>query len=160
MRDMKRWGTPLLAIAALAIPATAAEAKPKVKVLGWTTQAGASAPQVRNKETIDQCLDMGTGQRTLNAIVTGKKIDKGTKVGIGIWGGPVNAGFSEEPSDATVKKSAFKWPVDSTEAYSTSYGFSFAAGPFGPINIDGEWHAKVLVKGKQVAKGSVTVACG
>jgi hypothetical protein len=149
----------MLAIAILAIPATA-DAKPKVKVLGWTTQAGSSAPQVRNKKTITQCLDMGTGQRTLNAIVTGKGISKGTKVGIGIWGGPPNAGFSEEPSDADVKKSAFKWPVDSTEGYSTSYGFSVAAGPFGPINIDGEWNAKVLVKGKQVAKGQVTVACG
>lgn len=159
MRVMKRFAAGMLAVAVLAIPATA-DAKPKVKVLGWTTQAGSSAPQVRNKKTITQCLDMGTGQRTLNAIVTGKGISKGTKVGIGIWGGPVNAGFSEEPSDADVKKSGFKWPVDSTEGYSTSYGFSFAAGPFGPINIDGAWHAKVLVKGKQVAKGQVTVACG
>lgn len=159
---MRRRGTALLAIAALAIlgTASAAEAKPKVKVLGWTTQAGSSAPQVRNKQTINQCLDMSTGQRTLHAIVTGKKIAKGTKVGIGIWGGPPNAGFSAEPSDADVKRSAFKWPVGPTEAYSTSYGFSFAAGPFGPINIDGEWQAKVLVKGKQVAKGRVTVACG
>lgn len=157
---MRRWGPVLLAIAALAGPAAAAEAKPKVKVLGWTTQAGSSAPQVRNKRTIDQCLDSGLGQRTLHAIVTGKKIAKGTKVGIGIWGGPPSAGFSEEPTDAEVKKAAFKWPVDSSESYSTSYGFSFASGPFGPINIDGEWHAKVLLKGKQVAKGEVTVACG
>ena len=157
---MRRWGTSLLAIAVVLLSATAADAQPKVKVLGWTTQAGSSAPQVRNKQTINQCLDMGTGQRTLHAIVTGKKIDKGTKVGIGIWGGPSSAGFSEEPSDADVKKSAFKWPADSSDSYSTSYGFSFAAGPFGPINIDGEWHAKVLVKGKQVAKGQVTVACG
>jgi hypothetical protein len=157
---MRRWGTSLLAIAVLLVPATAADAKPKVKVLGWTTQAGSSAPQVRNKQTINQCLDMGTGQRTLHAIVTGKKIEKGTKVGIGIWGGPSSAGFSEEPSDADVKKSAFKWPADSSDSYSTSYGFSFAAGPFGPVNIDGDWHAKVLVKGKQVAKGQVTVACG
>ena len=146
-------------LALLTIPA-AAEAKPKVKVLGWTTQAGGSSPQVRNKQTINECLDTATGQRTLNAIVTGKKIDKNTKVGIGVWGGPPGGGFSEEPSDADVKRNAFKWPVDATEAYSASYGFSFAAGPFGPINIDGAWHAKVLVKGKLLAKGQVTVACG
>jgi hypothetical protein len=157
---MRRWGPALLAIAALLVPATAAEAKPKVKVLGWTTQAGSSAPQVRNRQTINQCLDSGVGQRTLHAIVTGKKIDKGTKVGIGIWGGPPSAGFSVEPSAAEVKKSAFKWPVDSSESYATSYGFSFASGLFGPINIDGAWQAKVLIKGKPVATGQVTVACG
>jgi len=157
---MRRWGTFLLAIAALAVPAASAEAKPKVKVLGWTTQAGSSSPQVRSGQTINQCVDDGTGQRTLNAVITGKKIDKGTKVGIGIWGGPPSAGFSEEPSDPDVKRNAFKWPVDSSDSYSTSFGFSFAAGPFGPINIDGEWRAKVLVKGKQVAQGRVTVACG
>ncbi len=157
---MRRRGISLLAIAVLMVFASAAEAKPKVKVLGWTTQAGSSAPQVRNKQTINQCLDAGTGQRTLHAIVTGKKIDKGTKVGIGVWGGPPNAGFAEEPSDADVKKTAFKWPVDDSDSYSTSYGFSFAAGPFGPVDINGEWHAKVLIKGKQVATGRVTVACG
>lgn len=156
---MKRFAAGMLAIAALAVPATA-DAKPQVKVLGWTTQAGSNSPQVRNKKTITQCLDMGTGQRTLHAVFSGKKISKNTKVGIGIWGGPPNAGFSEEPSDADVKKTAFKWPVDANESYAASYGFSFAAGPFGPINIDGDWHAKILVKGKQVAKGSVTVACG
>ncbi len=159
---MRRWGTSLLAITVLLVvfAGAQAEAKPRVKVLGWTTQAGSSAPQVRNKQTINRCLDAGTGQRTLHAIVTGKRIAKGTKVGIGIWGGPSSAGFGEQPSDADVKRNAFKWPVDSNDSYSTSYGFSFAPGPFGPMQINGEWHAKVLIKGKQVAKGRVTVACG
>lgn len=157
---MKRRGAVVLAIVALAIPVASAEAKPKVKALGWTTQAGSNSPQVKNKETIDQCFDMGTGQRTLTFVFSGTKIDKGTKVGVGVWGGPTNAGYSAEPTDADVKKNALKWPVKPDEAYAASYGYSFAAGPFGPINIDGEWHAKILVKGKQVAKGQVTVACG
>jgi hypothetical protein len=150
----------VLAIVALAIPVAGADAKPQVKVLGWTTQAGSNSPQVRNKQTINQCLDMGTGQRTLDVVFSGKKIAKGTKVGVGVWGGPVNAGYSAEPTDADVKHNAFKWPVDETESYAATYGYSFAVGPFGPINIDGDWHAKILVKGKQVAKGLVTIACG
>ncbi len=156
---MRRAAAWMLAVIALAIPATA-DAKPKLKVLGWTTQAGASAPQVRNKQTINQCLDMGTGQRTLDVIFGGKGIKKDTKVGVGVWGGPPAAGFSEEPTTASIKQNAFPWPVGPTENFQTAYGFSFAAGPFGPINIDGAWHAKILVKGKQVAKGRVTVACG
>jgi hypothetical protein len=149
-----------LVAALLLLPVASAQAKPKVKALGWTTQAGSNSPQVRNKETIDQCFDMGTGQRTLTFIFSGTKIAKGTKVGVGVWGGPTNAGYSAEPTDADVKQSAFKWPVDTRESYAASYGYSFAAGPFGPINIDGEWHAKVLIKGRQVTKGQVTVACG
>jgi hypothetical protein len=160
MRAMRRWGTAVLAIAALAIPVATADAKPKVKVLGWTTQAGANAPQVKNKETIDTCLDDGYGQRTLHAVFTGKKIAKNTKVGVGVWGGPSTAGFSTEPSDADVMKSAFKWPVGPKESSVQSYGFSFAVGPFGPQDINGEWHVKILIKKKQVAKGQVTVACG
>jgi hypothetical protein len=156
---MSRWAAWTLVVVALAIPATA-DAKPKLKVLGWTTQAGATAPQVRNNQTINQCLDMGTGQRTLTMIFGGKGIKKDTKVGVGVWGGPPAAGFSEEPTTAAIKQNAFAWPVGPTENYQTAYGYSFAAGPFGPINIDGVWRAKILVKGKQVAKGQVTVACG
>ncbi|MDX6582893.1 MAG: hypothetical protein QOI10_2077 [Solirubrobacterales bacterium] len=158
IRELKRTGPAIAALAAtLALVAAPAEAKPKVSVLGWTTQAGSSSPQVKNKETIEQCFDSGLGQRNLYVVVRGKGIAKGTKVGIGVWGGPPSAGFSEEPSDADVKKGAFKWP--SNNSYTTSYGYSFATGPFGPTNIDGEWNAKVLVKGKQAAKGQVTVAC-
>jgi len=157
---MRRYAAGTLAIAALLLSAATADAKPQMKVLGWTTQAGSNAPQVRNKQTINQCLDMGTGQRTLDVVFAGKKIKKGTKVGIGVWGGPPAAGFSEKPSDADIKHNAFPWPVDSFDSYGSAYGFSFAAGPFGPINIDGVWHARILVKGKQVAKGQVTVACG
>ena len=147
------------ATVALAIATAPAHAKVSVKILGWTTQAGGTTPQVKNGGTIRQCLDTGNGQRSLYAIFRGKGIAKKTRVGAAIWGGPPQAGSSAEPANADVAKTAFKWPVGAKKSYTTRYGFSFGKGPFGPQDINGAWNAKVLVKGKVARRGSVTVAC-
>jgi hypothetical protein len=148
----------VLSALALAAPA-AADAKVSVGISGWTTQAIGNTPQVKNGKTIEQCFDTGNGQRSLFAIVKGKGISKGTKVAIAIWGGSPRAGFDTEPADAEVAKTAFKWPVATKKSYTTRYGFSFAPGPFGPIDTNGLWNVKVLVKNKVVRRGTVTVAC-
>jgi hypothetical protein len=140
-------------------PVAGAEAKVKVTVLGWTTQAGSTTPQVKNNGTIDTCLDMGNGQRSLYVVYKGKGIKKNIKVGVGVWGGPPNAGFQTEPTDADVMKLAFKWPVNEKKSFTSRYGYSFAVGPFGPQQITGVWNAKILIKKKVVARGKVTVAC-
>jgi len=150
--------TTLVAVGVLAL-AAGAEAKVKVSVLGWTTQALGTSPQVKNAATIDNCLDMGNGQRSLYVIYKGKGIKKGIKVGVGVWGGPPNAGFTTEPTNADVMKAASKWPVNEKKSFTTRYGFSFAVGPFGPQQIDGVWNAKIVIKQKVVARGTVTVAC-
>lgn len=137
----------------------AAEAKIKVTVLGWTTQGGSTSPQVKNNATIDNCLDTGNGQRSLYVIYKGKGIKKNIKVGVGVWGGPPNAGFATEPTDADVSKNAFKWPVNEKKSLIQPYGYSFAKGPFGPQQINGVWNAKIIIKKKVVARGKVTVAC-
>ena len=144
------------ALAGLAlVPVSAAHAKVKVSVLGWTTQAASMSPQVKNNKTIDNCLDMGNGQRSLYVIYKGK----GIKVGVGMWGGPPTAGFAAEPTDADVMKAAFKWPVGEKKSLIQPYGYSFAKGPFGPQQINGVWNAKILIKKKVVARGTVTLAC-
>ena len=148
-----------LLLTAVAVPAATADAKIKVSVLGWSTQAGATAAQVKNKQTITTCLDTGTGQRSLRVIFRGKGIAKNTKVGVGVWGGSPSAGFATEPTDAEVIKNAFKWPVGAKRSSTQPYGFSFAKGPFGPQDINGAWQAKIIVKKKVVVRGSVTVAC-
>ena len=148
-----------LAAVALAAAAAPAEAKPTVKILGWTTQPGSYSPQVKNNGTIRQCLDTGNGQRSLYVIYKGKGIKKQIKVGAGVWGGPPNAGFTTEPTNADVMKTASKWPVGEKKSFTTRYGFSFAKGPFGPQQIDGVWNAKVVIKSKVVARGKVTVSC-
>src|SRR4051812_13649979 len=149
----------LAAAAALAVAAAPADAKPSVKIIGWTTQPLGTTPQVNNGGTIRQCMDTGNGQRSLYVVFRGKGIAKKTRVGAAVWGGPPQAGSSQEPSDADVAKAAFKWPVGSKKSYTTRYGFSFAEGPFGPQNINGAWNAKVLVKGKVARRGNVTVVC-
>jgi hypothetical protein len=149
----------LSAVAFLFLPVAGAQAKVKVTILGWTTQAGATSSQVRNGETIKTCLDMGNGQRSLYVVYKGKGIKKQIKVGAGVWGGPPSAGFAAEPTDAEVMKGALKWPVSEKKSFTSRYGFSFAKGPFGPQIIDGVWHAKVVIKQKVVARGTVTVAC-
>ena len=130
-----------------------------VGITGWTTQAAGSSPQVKNSKTIDQCLDTGNGQRSLYAIVKGKGIPKKDEGRDRRLGRPRNAGMDTEPADADVAKTAFKWPVATKKSYTTQYGFSFAMGPFGPQDINGVWNVKVLVKGKVVRRGKVTVAC-
>ena len=84
----------LLAAGLLLGPAAGAQAKVKVTILGWTTQAGSTSPQVKNGATITTCLDMGNGQRSLYVVYKGKGIKKQIKVGAGVWGGPPNAGFA------------------------------------------------------------------
>lgn len=62
--------TALIAGAALLAlgPSAAAQAKVKVTILGWSTQAAATTPQVKNNATITNCLDIGNGQRSLYVI--------------------------------------------------------------------------------------------
>ena len=150
--------TTLVAVGVLA-PVAGAEAKIKVSVLGWTTQALGTSPQAKNDATIDTCLDTGNGQRSLYVVYKGKGVKKGIKVGVGVWGGPPNAGFEAEPSNADVMKTASKWPVNEKKSFTTRYGFSFAKGPFGPQQINGVWNAKIVIKQKVVARGKVTIAC-
>ena len=70
------------------------------------------------------------------------------------------SGSSVEPSNAdTMKDNGFKWTHKKAEKVQTPYGFSFAGGPFGPLSIDGEWTAKVLIAGKVAVKRKVTIAC-
>ncbi len=146
-------------LTAVLLPAGAAQAKVRVSVLGWTTAPAGTTPQVKNNGTIDQCLDMGNGQRSLYVVYRGRGIAKRAKVGVGVWGGPARAGFTTEPTDADVIKAAFRWPVGERKTLIQPYGFSFAAGPFGPQQISGEWQAKVTVGKKVAARGKVTVAC-
>ena len=146
-------------VAGTALVPAAADAKQTVTIVGWTTAPIGDTPQVKNKKTIEQCLDTGNGQRSLYVIYRGKGIDKNRKVGAAVWGGPPNAGFTAEPSTADVTKAAFKWPVGPKRSFTTRYGFSFAKGPFGPQDINGVWNAKIVIKGKVVARATVTVAC-
>jgi hypothetical protein len=146
-------------LACLAVAAPVADAKVSVGITGWTTDPIGMTPQAKNGKTITQCLDTGNGQRNLYAIVKGKGIPKKTKVAIAVWGGPARTGMNIEPTDADTAKTAFKWPVATKKSYTTRYGFSFAKGPFGPQDTNGVWNVKVLVKGKVVRRGKVTVAC-
>jgi hypothetical protein len=139
--------------------AAAAEAKVTVSVLGWSTAPLGTTPEVKNNKTITVCNDTGNGQRGLRVIFRGKGITKNTKVGVGLWGGPRNAGMEVEPTNAAVMKTAFKWPVPPAKSSVQQSGFSFAKGPFGPIDINGKWNAKIVIKSKVVARGTVTVAC-
>ena len=156
-RRITTFAVPALVAAAL-LPA-AAQAKVRVSVLGWTTAPIGTTPQVKNNGTIEQCLDMGNGQRSLYVIYRGRGIARRTKVGVGVWGGPMQTGFTAEPTDADVIKAAFRWPVSAKKTAIQPYGFSFAKGPFGPQQITGEWRAKITVGKKVVARGKVTVAC-
>lgn len=148
-----------LLAAALVVPAATAQAKVRVSVLGWSTAPAASSPQVKNNGTIDECLDAGNGQRSIRVIFRGRGIAKRTKVGVGVWGGPPSAGFAAEPTDADVVKTAFRWPVGEKKTSIQPYGYSFAKGPFGPQQINGEWRVKITVKQKVVVRGKVTVSC-
>jgi hypothetical protein len=158
--SLARAGSALSLAAVLAFTGVA-DAKVKVKILGWTTQPATDSPQVKNGGTIKQCLDVGDGQRSLYVIYKGRGISKGTKVAAAIWGGPPSGGpfAATEPSNAEAAKFSYKWPVGSKKSSVQRWGFSAAKGPFGPQNINGAWHAKVLVKGKVAKRGSVTVAC-
>ena len=151
---MKTFAAGMLAIAALAIRPPPPTPSRRSRSLGWTTQAGSQRPAGPQQGDDHQCLDMGTGQRTLHAIVSGKKIAKGTKVGHRGLGRSAERRLLRGAVRRRRQEDRLQVAGRRERELPASYGFSFAAGPFGPINIDGEWHAKVLVKGKQVAKGS------
>ena len=119
-------------LVACGLLASPAQAKVKVSVLGWTTQAGSSSPQVANAKTIGSCLDMGNGQRTLRVVYKGKGIKKSIKVGVGVWGGPPTAGFATEPSNADVMKGAFKWPVGEKKSLVQALRLQLRQGPVRP----------------------------
>jgi hypothetical protein len=53
----------------------------------------------------------------------------------------------------------FKWTHKKTEKVQVPYGYSFAGGPFGPVNIDGTWTVKILIDGRVVARKQVTIGC-
>jgi hypothetical protein len=140
-------------------PAPAKTPKPKLRILGFTTDPLSLTPQASNGETLSTCVESGSGQRTVRAIYKGKGIKKGRRVGVALWGPPQVTGITEEPTDADTQKDGFKWPVPAKRSYTGPYGMSFANGPFGPQQIDGVWNAKVVLKGKAVARASVTIAC-
>jgi hypothetical protein len=175
MRNPTRIASTLLAFAAgatmLVIPSAAlarAPKKPKVpgapqvKILGFTTFVRVGIPQIQAKpgKTITDCYDGYNGQREVNVVWQGWGISKGTKMGIALWGGGYSTGSSAEPSDAdTMKNNGFKWTHKKTEKVQVPYGYTFAGGPFGPLNIDGTWTTKILIDGKVVVKRKVTIAC-
>lgn len=137
--------------------------KPQVKILGFTTfvRLGIPAIQAKPGKTITDCYDGYNGQREVNFVWQGWGIAKGTKMGIALWGGPPSAGSPTEPTNAdTMKNNGFKWSHKKAEKVQSPYGYTFAGGPFGPVNIDGDWTAKLLIDGKVVAKRKVTIACG
>ncbi|MGB2696110.1 MAG: hypothetical protein WBD55_13115 [Dehalococcoidia bacterium] len=136
--------------------------KPQVKILGFTTYVRVGIPAIQAKpgKTITQCYEGYNGQREVNVVWQGWGIPKGTKMGIALWGGPPSAGSPTEPSDAdTMKNNGFKWSHKKSEKVQVPYGYTFAGGPFGPQQIDGDWFVKVLIKGKAVVRKKVTIAC-
>lgn len=154
----------LLPGAAFAAAKPKVPSKPQVKVLGFTTFVRVGIPQIQAKpgKTITECYDGYNGQREVNAVWQGFGISKGTKMGVALWGGSSpQTGSQVEPSNAdTMKDNGFKWTHKKAEKVQVPYGFTFAGGPFGPVNIDGDWTLKVLIDGKVVAKRKVTIACG
>jgi hypothetical protein len=158
-----------LGAAVLLLPsvATAKVAKPQVpdtpqvKILGFTTfpRLGIPAIQAKPGKTITQCYEYGNGQRDVNVVWQGWGIAKGTKMGIALWGGPYSTGFTTEPTNADTMKAGFAWSHKKKDKVRSPYGYSFASGPFGPQSIDGTWTAKILIKGKVVARRKVTIAC-
>jgi hypothetical protein len=158
-----------VALAATLAPALAtAKSKPKVprtpqvKIVGFSTYPRLGIPPIQAKpgKTITACQDGYNGQREVNVVWQGWGIPKGTKMGIALWGGPYDTGMTAEPTDAdTMKTNGFKWSHRKQDKVQSPYGFTFAGGPYGPQDIDGTWTAKVLIKGKVVARKQVTIAC-
>ena len=132
-----------------------------VRILGFTTAPwiGGVAPQVGPGRKITTCLDSGQ-QRQIAVIFRTSGFPKTARVGVAVWGG--NSGFQgtyePKPTVSDVAKSAQPWSKASA-AGGVAYGISFAAGPYGPTNIDGVWNALVVVEGKLRASAHVTVAC-
>ncbi len=153
----------LTAATAAALPASAAAlSRPRVRILGFTTFTRIGIPelQARPGRTIRGCFTRTTGEREVNVVYSGRGIEKGTKVGVAIWGPPRNGWAPEaEPTDAETMRGAFRWPVPAGREKKLAWGYTFAKGPFGPAQIDGRWFAKVVVAGRAVVRKSVTIAC-
>lgn len=156
----------LLLPLALALPAgaVAASTTPSVKSLGWTTapRLGDVSPQVKDKGKITACQASGNGQRDVNYVFKAR-LPRKAKIGIGLW--VTGTSFQSiapriEPSNAELMKTAGKWgKKPDTKFFQSAYGLTFAKGPFGPENINGNWFAKVVVDGKVLRRASVTIAC-
>ncbi len=161
----------LAGAAALLVPSAAsakpkqpqAPDKPQVRILGFTTyvRLGIPALQAKPGKTITDCYDGYNGQREVNFVWQGWGIPKGTKMGIALWGGSYQTGYTGEPTDAdTMKNNGFTWTHKKSQKVQLPYGYTFAGGPYGPVSIDGTWTAKILIKGKVVVRKKVTIACG
>lgn len=154
-----------IAFALAPAPALAARSSsgPQVRILGFTTFPRLGIPQIQAKpgRTITACYERGGGMREVNVVYSGRGIGKNTKVGVALWGAsPRNAaGNSAEPPVADTMRSAFKWPVRASESKTLPWGYAFAEGPFGPVDIDDRWTASVVVAGRTIVRKSVTIAC-
>jgi hypothetical protein len=158
-----------LPLAVLALPSAAlakASSTPDVKTVGWTTAQRVSgvSPQVKDKGRITQCLTGagGSGQSEVNYIFKAR-LPRTAKIGIALWvvGGSRSLGApGTEPTNAEVAKTASRWGFKTPTKYvQQAFGNSFAQGPFGSVNVSGQWFAKVVVNGKLMRRSSVTIAC-
>jgi hypothetical protein len=154
-------------LAVLALPSAAlakASSTPDVKNVGWTTAQRTSgvAAQAKDKGKITSCFAGGNGQNEVNYIFKAR-LPRTAKIGIGLWvvGGNRSLAASDvEPTNAEVAKTASKWGFKTPTKYVQQvFGNSFARGPFGPVQVDGQWFAKVVVNGKLMRKSSVTITC-
>lgn len=171
MTPLSRLALVAAAGAALAVVPAAASAtrarvpsRPQVKVVGFSTFPRVGIPQLQARpgRTITQCYDGYNGQREVNVVWQGWGIPKGTKMGLAFWGGSYNLGSATETSDADAMRpgtGGFKWTHKKAEKVQVPYGYTFAGGPFGPLNIDGTWTVKILIDGRVVVRKQVTIAC-
>jgi hypothetical protein len=124
---------------AVLVPSAAAKkpkvpSKPQVKILGFSTfpRLGIPAIQAKPGKTLTACYDGYSGQREVNFVWQGWGIPKGTKMGLALWGGGSSSPEPSEPSNADVMKDGFTWSHKKKEKVQSSYGFTFAGGPYGP----------------------------
>jgi hypothetical protein len=162
----------IAAAAALLVAPAAASAKrarvpsrPQVKIVGFSTfpRVGVPPIQARPGRTLTACYDGYNGQREVNVVWQGFGIPKGTKMGLSLWGGSSSAGSQAEIPDADAMRrgsGGFTWTHKKAEKVQVPYGYTFAGGPFGPVDIDGAWSVKILIAGRVVVRKQVTVACG
>ncbi len=157
-------GATLLAPAAAGAKSVRVPSRPQVKIVGFSTFTRVGIPQIQARPggTITACYDGYQGTREVNVVWQGFGIPRGTKMGLAFWGGSYNLGSSAETSDADAMKrgsGGFTWTHKRADKVQVPYGYSFAGGPFGPLDIDGTWFVKILIAGRVVVKKQVTVAC-
>jgi hypothetical protein len=154
-------------LALLAVPSAAlakASSIPDVKNVGWTTaqRSPGVSPQAKDKGKITTCFSGGGGQNDVNYIFKAR-LPRTAKIGIALWVVGANRSLAApnvEPTNAEVAKTAAKWGYKTPTKYvQQAFGNSFAQGPFGPVEVSGQWFAKVVVNGKLMRKSSVTIAC-